>query len=363
MIKKRINNWFTHFKKYFFKYKQGFYEVSYIANSPEATIESYIKMPFFKHNKKHQTFSLSNMFMKVIFKYYKIEDGLWLSVSEVNIYKNIKFNLLYDEFINDKYYTLSLNFVNNNGAKISNLVNNAWPLSNLSWVLIKPRGNSNHINFKDAHAKYVVFYLSEEWLMNQLKEYGIFYNRGLEEFINSDESYCLLSDNNNLLFDWYDNLNQLFNEEIHVGNVNQKMVFGELSHQLIAYFANLYQLKHHSENHNTLSLNENQKILEIENYLMKNLMNHFIGIEELAKQFFVSPTKLKTDFKNSYGTSVYQYYLAKQMILAHQLITEKNMLIKDIAALLGYDNVSKFTIAYKKHFGFLPSESYQADLN
>jgi hypothetical protein len=39
MIKKRINNWFTHFQKYFFKYKQGFYEVSQIANSPEATIE------------------------------------------------------------------------------------------------------------------------------------------------------------------------------------------------------------------------------------------------------------------------------------------------------------------------------------
>lgn len=358
MIKKRISNWFTHFKKYFFKYKQGYFEVSYIANSPQATIESYKKMPFFKHNKKHQTFNLSNMFMKVAFKYYKLEEELWVSVSQVDIYKNIKFNLLYDEFINDRYYTLSLNFVNNNSIKISNLVNNSWVLSNMSWILIKPRGNAYHINFKDSNAKYIVFYLSEKWMQNQLKEHGIFHHCHLEKFIASEESYCLLFDDNQLLFDWYDNFNQIFNNEINPNDINQKKTFSDLSNKLIEYFANQYQLKYHSENYNNRSLNENQKILEIENYLMKNLTNHFIGIEELAKQFYISPTKLKTDFKNHYGSSVYQYYLAKQMILAHQLITEKNALIKDIAALLGYDNVSKFTIAYKKHFGFLPSEKH-----
>ena len=357
MLKKQINNWCIHFKIYFFKYKQGYYEVSYIANSPQATIESYKKMPFFKHNKKHQTFRLSNLFMKVLFKYFKIEEGLWLSVSEVSIFKNIKINLLYDEFIDDRYYTLSLNFVNNNSIKISNLVNNSWVLSNMSWILIKPRENAYHINFKDSNAKYIVFCFTEEWLKDQLKHGGFFHKNGIEDFIESSEKFALFSDDNSELFKWHESLNNFFDEEINSESMTQHKKFSDFSEMILSYFAKHFKTSHDFNKRESLKPNENQKILEIENYLMKNLTNDFIGIEELAKQFYISPTKLKTDFKNMFGVSIYQYYLAKQMILAHQLISEKNILIKDVASMLCYENVSKFIVAYKNHFGFSPSEN------
>lgn len=358
MLKKQINNWFIHFKKYFFRYKQGYYEVSYIANSPQATIESYKKMPFFKHNKKHQTFNLTNLFMKVLFRYFQIEEGLWLSVSEVSIFKNIKINLLYDEFIDDRYYTLSLNFVNNNSIKISNLVNNSWVLSNMSWILIKPRENAFHINFKDSNAKYIVFYFTEEWLQNQLKQGGLFHKKNIDDFITSPEKFALFSDDNSELFNWHESLNNFFDEEIDQESIVQRKKFYDFSTKILSYFGKQFKVNHQLNKKESLRPNENQKILEIENYLMKNLTNHFIGINELAKQFYISPTKLKTDFKNTFGVSIYQYYLAKQMILAHQLISEKNILIKDVAAMLCYDNVSKFIVAYKKHFGFSPSENF-----
>lgn len=358
MLKKRISNWFIHFQKYFFKYRNGFYEVSYIANSPQATIESYKKMPFFKHNKKYNTFNLSNMFMKVLYKYYKIEEELWVSVSEVSLHRNIKINLLYDEFIDDRYYTLSLNFVNNNSAKISNLVNNSWALSNMSWILIKPRENAYHINFKDSNAKYIVFNFTEKWLQSQLKANGIFFNCGLEEFLLSEEKYFLFSDNNQELFSWHDRFNHFFDDEIIEDDSKQHLQFYNYSQLILHYFVKEFKLHQRVDKKDKLKPSDNQKVLEIENYLMKNLTNHFIGIEELAKHFYMSPTKLKTDFKNIFGASVYQYYLSKQMILAHQLITEKDVLIKDVAAMFGYDNVSKFTIAYKKHFGYLPSANF-----
>lgn len=358
MLKKQINNWFIHFKKYFFRYKQGYYEVSYIANSPQATIESYKKMPFFKHNKKHQTFNLTNLFMKVLFRYFQIEEGLWLSVSEVSIFKNIKINLLYDEFIDDRYYTLSLNFVNNNSIKISNLVNNSWVLSNMSWILIKPRENAFHINFKDSNAKYIVFYFTEEWLQNQLKQGGLFHKKNIDDFITSPEKFALFSDDNSELFNWHESLNNFFDEEIDQESTVQRKKFYDFSTKILSYFGKQFKVNHQLNKKESLRPNENQKILEIENYIMKNLTNHFIGINELAKQFYISPTKLKTDFKNTFGVSIYQYYLAKQMILAHQLISEKNILIKDVAAMLCYDNVSKFIVAYKKHFGFSPSENF-----
>lgn len=358
MLKKQINNWFIHFKKYFFKYKQGYYEISYIANSPQATIESYKKMPFFKHNKKHQTFNLNNMFMKVFFKYFKIEEGLWVSVSEVSIFKNIKFNLLYDEFIDDRYYTLSLNFVNNNSIKISNLVNNSWVLSNMSWILIKPRENAYHINFKDSNAKYIVFYFTEEWLQDQLKQGGLFHKKGMEDFMESSEKFALFSDDNPELFNWHESLNNFFDDEIDSESKLQHKAFSDFSNKILSYFGKQFKTRYNIIKKDILKPNENQKILEIENYLMKNLTNHFVGIEELAKQFYISPTKLKTDFKNMFGVSIYQYYLAKQMILAHQLISEKDILVKDVAAMLCYENVSKFIIAYKKHFGVSPSENF-----
>lgn len=356
-LKKQINNWFIHFKKYFFRYKQGYYEISYIANSPEATVESYRKMPFFKHNKKHQTFKMTNVFLKVIFRYFKIEEGLWLSISDISLFKNVKINLLYDEFINDRYHTLSLNFVNNNSIKISNLVNNSWVLSNMSWILIKPRENAYHINFKDSNAKYIVFYFTEEWLKNQLRQGGLFYKKGIEEFILSSEKFALFSDDNSQLFSWHEELNNFFEEEIDTKNSKQHKKFLDQSKMILSYFGKQFKANYNFSKIEVLKPNENQKILEIENYLMKNLTNHFIGIEELAKQFYISPTKLKADFKSTFGVSIYQYYLAKQMILAHQLISEKNILVKDVAAMLCYDNVSKFIIAYKNHFGFSPSEN------
>lgn len=358
MLKKQINNWFIHFSKYFFSYKQGYYEVSYIANSPHATIESYKKMPFFKHSKKYQTFNLSNMFMKVLFKYFNIEEGLWVSVSEVSIFKNIKINLLYDEFIDDRFYTLSLNFVNNNSIKISNLVNNSWELSNMSWILIKPRENACHINFKDSNAKYIVFYFTEDWLESQLKVGGVFHNVGLENFIKSNEKFSLFSDDNIELFKWHQNLNDFFNEEIDPKNVIQRHNFSNFSNNFLSYFGKKFKDSENLENLVNFKTNDYQKMLEVENYLMKNLTNHFVGIDELAKQFYISPTKLKSDFKNSFGVSIYQYYLSKQMILAHQLILEKNYLVKEVAEMLCYENVSKFIKAYKNHFGVSPSENF-----
>lgn len=43
------------------------------------------------------------------------------------------------------------------------------------------------------------------------------------------------------------------------------------------------------------------------------------------------------------------------MKIAHQLIVEQGNLIKDVAALLCYENASKFTDVFKKHYGYLPS--------
>ena len=70
----------------------------------------------------------------------------------------------------------------------------------------------------------------------------------------------------------------------------------------------------------------------------------------------ISPTKLKNDFKSMHDTSLYQYFNAHQMQVARELLLLKKYNVKEVAALLGYENASKFSAVFKKTFGYNPSE-------
>ena len=89
---------------------------------------------------------------------------------------------------------------------------------------------------------------------------------------------------------------------------------------------------------------------------MANIYGKFPGIEILAKQFDVSPTKLKNDFKTRYGTSIFNYFQTKQMELAYQIIANEGLKIKEVATLFQYENASKFTKAFEKVNKTLPSQ-------
>ena len=67
-------------------------------------------------------------------------------------------------------------------------------------------------------------------------------------------------------------------------------------------------------------------------------------------------TRLKDEFKQLFGKPVYQYFQAQRMMLARTLLTDNQILIKEIAFKLGYESQSKFSAAFKKHHGILPSE-------
>jgi AraC-like DNA-binding protein len=83
----------------------------------------------------------------------------------------------------------------------------------------------------------------------------------------------------------------------------------------------------------------------------------FPGIDKIAKEIGLSPTKLKSDFKIVYKQSLFQYYRDKQLVFAQELLIGNKGKIKDIAAVFGYENAGKFSTAFKKRFGLLPSEA------
>lgn len=97
-------------------------------------------------------------------------------------------------------------------------------------------------------------------------------------------------------------------------------------------------------------------IIEIENYLRKNIYNEFDGVEAIAQMFGLSVSKLKANFKLIYNKPIYQYFNDLQMKTAFDLIKKDKLLVKEAAARFGYESQGRFSEAFKRVNGVLPSE-------
>lgn len=101
-------------------------------------------------------------------------------------------------------------------------------------------------------------------------------------------------------------------------------------------------------------------LFEIRKQLTTNLEDGCPTIQSLSEKFGISPTKLKTNFKIVFGKPIFQYFQQERMELAKKLIESGNCGISEVGYKVGYTNLSKFSSAYKKHFGFTPKETHLA---
>lgn len=83
------------------------------------------------------------------------------------------------------------------------------------------------------------------------------------------------------------------------------------------------------------------------------------GLIELARLVGTNEFKLKKCFKEISGNTVYGYLRELRMEKAASLINSRDASITEVAQLVGYNNHSAFTVAFKKHFGMSPQEYKQ----
>lgn len=81
-----------------------------------------------------------------------------------------------------------------------------------------------------------------------------------------------------------------------------------------------------------------------------------LTIDQLAREFCISPTALKNNFKIVYNTSIKKYLRKVRMEQGAQLLRAGNTPVAQIAAQVGYTNQSKFASAFKEQFGLSPIE-------
>lgn len=71
-------------------------------------------------------------------------------------------------------------------------------------------------------------------------------------------------------------------------------------------------------------------------------------IEAMAERYNMAPTSLKRCFKDVYGTTMYQYQKELRMAKAMELLVKTEKSVLEVANCVGYENSSKFAVAFKR---------------
>ncbi|MDF2804223.1 MAG: AraC family regulatory protein, partial [Anaerocolumna sp.] len=98
-----------------------------------------------------------------------------------------------------------------------------------------------------------------------------------------------------------------------------------------------------------------EKVKHVREHLTAELSEH-ITIEQLAREHGLTQTTLKNCFREIYGIPPYEYLKKIRMNHAAILLRKDKYPIGEIAGMVGYQNASKFSKAFRDVLGATPSE-------
>ena len=97
-----------------------------------------------------------------------------------------------------------------------------------------------------------------------------------------------------------------------------------------------------------------EKMKTILKYIENNYMEK-ITVEDMANEVHLSQSHFMKYFKNTMGTSFIDYLNEYRLTMASRLLLSSESSILDIAAEVGFDNLSYFNRIFKKRFEMTPS--------
>lgn len=99
-----------------------------------------------------------------------------------------------------------------------------------------------------------------------------------------------------------------------------------------------------------------QRLMLVEGELLKDFSVVPPGIPKLARMAAMSPSKLKTSFRDVYGLPIYQYFQKHRMNKAKAMLLSQKYNVREVGIDVGFSNLSNFAKAFKKSFDQLPSD-------
>jgi AraC-like DNA-binding protein len=92
----------------------------------------------------------------------------------------------------------------------------------------------------------------------------------------------------------------------------------------------------------------------IKDYLRATFLEDH-SLLSLSRRFGINQNKLKTGFRELFGTPVISYLYDLRMDYARMLLLDKSMNVNEVAPVVGYRNANHFSTAFKRKFGINPS--------
>ena len=92
----------------------------------------------------------------------------------------------------------------------------------------------------------------------------------------------------------------------------------------------------------------------IVNYLDRHIYE-YPNIEKIAKDNFISQSKLKRLFKKYSGMGVHTYFITMKMNIATKMLSD-GYTVSEVASVLGFSSQAYFSKTYKKQFSISPSK-------
>lgn len=136
------------------------------------------------------------------------------------------------------------------------------------------------------------------------------------------------------------------------GHLGEMMIETSIVQILLVQLHSIYLTK------NIISVGTGRRDLEVVQGVKEHLGKTFLEehtLDNLARHFGVNTTKLMTLFKQVFNKSIFEYLMDLRMDYARELLQE-NYLVTEVARALGYKNPNHFSSAFKKRFGYCPSE-------
>jgi AraC-like DNA-binding protein len=105
--------------------------------------------------------------------------------------------------------------------------------------------------------------------------------------------------------------------------------------------------------HQNINSADAERLLYVRNEIIRDLSVPPV-IRELAQIAAMSETKLKQLFKQTFGSTIYNYYQQARMEEAAFLLKQGKYSVAEVGYELGFSNLSHFSRLFKKHYGLSP---------
>ncbi len=147
-------------------------------------------------------------------------------------------------------------------------------------------------------------------------------------------------------------LNLIF--ETNLKNDSEKLILKSRVILLLEYFFSTFLNDSLEIRNKKLIPDEDiNRLKNIEKILTAGDTDKFPSITLLARLAHMSSTKLKQRFKQVYGYRLYEYYNKQRLYKAKEMM-EQGMAPKEAGYTIGFTDVSNFTKAFKKEYGYTP---------